>query len=165
MKKSDILKFRGAVTIIPHTKNFVVAEKFTYENKQIKLFLFDEIFKKFFLGKVEGPRAKEVWGFGDLHNNTSELVIINPGRDKKVSEAGLFGLFQLLMMEYAKNPLLLGGEENVFQIPDLNNTLRSIRARYDLEAGWILECAAMPDKAKKGDRVFFQLPDDFLDKE
>lgn len=165
MKKNDILKFRGAVTIVPCMESFVVAENFTYENKQMKLFLFDEIFKEFFLGKVEEPRAKEVWGYGDLRGDMSELTITNPGREKKISEATLFGLSCLLARGYKKNPLLLGGEENIFQIPDLNNTFRSIRARYDLETGWILEISAIPDKAKKGDRVFFQLPDNFLDKE
>lgn len=151
MPAPDLLLEVVGTTEIPAQGRFVVQERFGV-NTAVKIFFLGYNFRKWFLGKTEGPATKTVLRFAKLVKPSVDGPIIEELRNK--AETTLAQVY-MLMVRGEKGVLLINGMANIFYVRDVNGSLRAVSVGWG-SGGWYVRTDSVegPHGWFDGPRVF-----------
>ena len=148
-------------TVAPTTKKFVVKDKFkvdTSREAKIKISYLGDNFKKWFLGKIEGPfPGSTVYG-RSLKKDSVDGPIIQGLGGNEAAKTTLAEVWALMKAQLnGESGDLLTWSANIFYIEDVKGTLRDVYVCWDGD-GWFVYARSVenPPEWNAGQRVFYR---------
>lgn len=150
----------STVVIPATTEKFVAKDKFkvgTGGRAKVKISYVGDDFKAWFLGKTEEPFAGSTIYGRKLNKGSVDGLILTELGGKEKAETTLAEIYA--MMEHQANgencDLLNNGCANIFYVPDINGTLRTVGG-YLRGSGWVVQAysAEGPNEWSAGGQVF-----------
>lgn len=155
-----LLDWIGTITVSATTFKFIARDKFvvnTSDSAEVKISYLGENFKRWFLGKIEGPITEQTLRYAKLRMNSKDPGIITElGGDAK-AETTLTEMFAVLKRQGhgTSGVLLTNGWANISYVCDQGGVLRTVDA-YWYGGGWNVNASGVsnPHAWSEGSQVF-----------
>lgn len=150
-----LLVMVGTISIAATTEKFVASEKFVANpqaNTKVKILYLDDLFKYWFLDKIEEPIQGGELRFQKLAKASDDgPIIAELGGEEKV-ETTLTEMFSLMKRQGKGEvgTLLTNGYANIFYIRDINGGLRTLYV-YWYDGGWHVDANSIEKRFEWND--------------